>query len=75
MIGKIFLGKLWHWLLIALAVALLWYAGSQRAHVVEFNLFTIAMLLGTIAGLFCIIRFSRPGEQVTRERIVDDSGE
>lgn len=75
MISKIFLGKFWHWLLLALATTMLWYAGTQRAHVIEFNLFIIAMLLGTIAGLFCIIRFSNPGEQVTREPIVDDSGD
>ena len=71
--GNIFLGKLWHWALLAIATLLLWYAGSKRFHVVEFNWFIIAMLLGTIVILLCILRFTTPGEQVTREKIVDDS--
>lgn len=73
MLGKIFLGKFWHWALLAVATALLWYAGSNRLHVIEFNLFVIAMLLGTIAGLFFILRFTRQGERVTRDPLVDDS--
>ena len=73
MLGKIFLGKLWHWLLLAIATVLLWYAGSSRLHVIEFNWFIIAMLAGTVAVLLCILRFTRPGEQITRDRIVDDS--
>lgn len=73
MLGKIFLGKLWHWALLVLATALLWYAGSNRLHVIEFNWFVIAMLIGTIAGLLCILWFTRPGEQVTRDRIVEHS--
>lgn len=73
--GRIFLGKLWHWALLAVATALLWFAGSNRFHVIEFNWFILTMLLGTIAGLYCIIRFTNPGEQVTRDRIVEDSDE
>jgi len=75
MLGKIFLGKLWHWALLVVATALLWYAGSKRLHVIEFNWFVIAMLIGTIVGLLCIVRFTRPGEQVTRDRIVDDTSD
>ena len=70
MIGKVFLGKLWHWALLALATALLWFAGGKRLHVIEFNWFIIAMLLGTAALLLVIIRLHRDGEQITREKLV-----
>ena len=72
MLGKIFLGKFWHWALLAIATALLWYGGMNRLHVIEFNWFIIAMLFGTVVLLLCILRFSRPGEQITRDPIVDD---
>lgn len=75
MLGKIFLGKLWHWALLAAATALLWLAGNNRFHVIEFNWFIITMLVGTVTGLLCIIRFTSPGEQVTRDPIVEDKEE
>ena len=63
----IFLGKAWHWALLVIATGLLWYAGRQRLHVVEFNGFILAMLLGTAVMLLCILKFTRPGEQITRD--------
>lgn len=70
MIGRIFLGKVWHWALIAVATGLLWFCGSKRLHVIEFNSFIIAMLLGTALAVLAIIWFHRPGEQVTRDQLV-----
>lgn len=70
MLNTIFLGKFWHWALLVAAAALLWFCGSERLHVIEFNWFIIATLLGTIAIVFAIIRFHRVGEQVTREPLV-----
>lgn len=70
MIGKVFLGKVWHWALIAVATSLLWFCGSKRLHVVEFNSFIIAMLLGTALAVLAVIWFHRPGEQVTRDQLV-----
>lgn len=77
MIGRIFLGKAWHWLLIAAAAALLWFCGSRRLHVIEFNVFIIAMLIGTAAMVFAVVWFHRAGEQVTRDQLVahDDTGD
>ncbi len=75
MLGKIFLGKFWHWAMLAVATALLWLAGSNRFHVREFNWFVIAMLIGTCVVLLCLLRFTRPGEQITRDRIVEDVSE
>lgn len=77
MIAKIFLGKAWHWGLLVVASVLFWLCGSRRLHVIEFNLFVMAMLAGTAAVVFVIIYFHRPGEQVTRDPLVarDDDGE
>lgn len=70
MIDRIFLGKAWHWALIAVASGLLWFCGSKRLHVVEFNSFIIAMLVGTALAVLAVIWFHRPGEQVTRDQLV-----
>ena len=70
MIGKIFLGRPWHWAVIVIASGLLWFCGSKRLHVIEFNWFIIAMLLGTGLSVFAIIKFHRDGERVTREELV-----
>ena len=72
MIGKIFLGKAWHWAVIAIAAGLLWFCGSKRLHVIEFNTFVIAMLLGTALAVLAILWFHRSGEQVTRDELVAD---
>lgn len=72
MIGKIFLGRSWHWALLAAAAGLLWYCGAKRLHVIEFNLFILAMLAGTAACIFAIVKFHREGEQVTRDALVAD---
>ena len=70
MIGRIFLGKAWHWALIAIAAGLLWFCGSKRLHVIEFNIFVMAMLIGTALAVFAVLWFHRPGEQVTRDQLV-----
>ena len=70
MIGRIFLGKPWHWVLLVVAAGLLWYCGSKRLHVIEFNLFILAMLIGTAASVLAIIWFHQEGEQVTRDALV-----
>ena len=68
--GNVFLGKLWHWALIVITTALLWFFGSQRLHVIEFNWFIIAMLIGTAASVLAIVFFHKDGERVTREPLV-----
>ncbi len=70
MLKQIFLGRFWHWALLAIATLLLWFGGSRRLHVIEFNWFIIAMLIGTAAMLLAIIRFHRDGERVTRDELV-----
>lgn len=68
--NNIFLGKAWHWALLVVATGLLWFCGSSRLHVIGFNTFIIAMLIGTVAVLFAIVRFHQSGDQVTRDKLV-----
>ena len=77
MIGKIFLGKAWHWAIVVIASGLLWFLGSKRLHVIEFNLFVICLLAGTALTVLAVIWFHRPGERVTRDELVayDDDGQ
>lgn len=76
MIAKIFLGKAWHWALLAVASTLFWFCGSRRLHVIEFNIFIMAVLAGTALAVVLIIWFHRPGEQITRDVLVpaEDDG-
>lgn len=69
MIREIFLGKPWHWALGVVASVLFWLCGRQRLHVIEFNLFVLAMLAGTILTVFLILAFHKPGEQITRDAL------
>lgn len=70
MIGNVFLGKAWHWLLLILASGILWWCGSQKLHVIEFNLFVAGVVLGTVLALALILNFHGSSEQVTREKII-----
>ena len=71
----LFLGKWWHWAILLITAALMWVAGLNKMHVIHFNVFVSLLLVGTFVGIVCIVRFTKPGEQVTRDRIVDDSAE
>jgi uncharacterized membrane protein YhaH (DUF805 family) len=74
----VFLGKWWHWLLLVIAVLLLWQLGGTKLHVIHFNAFFLTLLAGTIVFLLVIIFGTRPGERVTRdnleEAMPDESG-
>ena len=69
MMGTFFLGKWWHWLLLAVMVGLLWLAGSHRLHVVDFNTFILSLTGGVIVAVGRLLGGTRPGEQVTRDPI------
>ena len=75
---EIFLGKPWHWALLAIIIALLWWAGSAKAHVIQFNSFLIALGLGSLAVIMLILKTTKPGERITREHLdpdAEDEGE
>ena len=67
--GSIFLGKWWHWSILIVVCGLLWWAGYQRLHVIHFNVFVATLALGTAIVVLVLLAGTRPGEQVTRDRI------
>jgi len=71
----LFLGKPWHWFVLVLIAAVLWWAGGLRLHVTQFNLLITALLIGSFALLFLLLRTTRVGETVTREPLDEDTVE
>ena len=70
----IFLGRWWHWGILIAVTAALWFAGDERMHVIEFNTF-ILTLFGGVAGVVAVVLAgTRPGEQVTRDRLEPEDG-
>jgi len=70
---ELFLGKPWHWALLVVIAALLWWAGDMRVHVTDFNSFVIALIVGSFAVVLLLLRTTRPGETVTRDPLEDDA--
>lgn len=73
--GQIFLGKWWHWLLLVIAVVLLWQLGGTKLHVIHFNSFFLSILGGVVVFLLVIVFGTRSGEQVTRDRLDDTASD
>ena len=67
--SRIFLGKWWHWGVLAASVAALWVAGAKRMHVIHFNAFILSLLCVTAIVIAILLARTRPGEQVTRDRL------
>jgi len=70
---EIFLGKVWHWVLLAAIAALLWWAGDAKLHVIHFNTFILSILAGSVVVILLVVRTTKPGEQVTRDKLEEDS--
>ena len=68
---QIFLGPPLHWLILIALIAAGWISGKMRLHVSEFNPFLIASILITVTVILVVLKTSRPGDQVTRDPIVD----
>lgn len=67
--SRIFLGRWWHWGILVASVAALWLAGEKRMHVIHFNTFILSLLVVTAIVVAFLIARTRPGEQVTRDRL------
>ena len=65
----IFLGKWWHWSILIVVCGLLWLAGHQRLHVIHFNVFISTLAVGAAVVVLVLLGGTRPGEQVTRDRL------
>ena len=72
---SVFLGPVFHWLLLIALIAAGWVAGKYRVHVSEFNPFIIAMILATVAVLILVLRTSAPEKRVTRDPIANPDTE
>ena len=70
--SRLFLGKWWHWVLFAASVGALWLAGHDKMHVVHFNAFVLSLLAATAVVVAIIVAGTRPGEQITRDRLTSD---
>ena len=67
--SRIFLGRWWHWGVLVASVAALWLAGGKRMHVIHFNAFILSLLVVTAIVVAFLVAGTRPGEQVTRDRL------
>ncbi len=72
---EVFLGKPWHWAMVVCVAGLLWWAGADKAHVIHFNSFLMALAIGSFALIVLILKTHKPGEQVTREPLLPDDQE
>lgn len=70
--GRIFLGKPLHWGLIVLVVAIGWFIGHERLHVIWFNLFTVILLVISAVAVAVVLLTSKPGERITRDPLEPD---
>lgn len=69
--SKFFLGKPWHWGLIVVVSALLWWAGESKLHVRHFNAFIAAILMGGTMLVLLVVHTTRSHQRVTREPLLD----
>ncbi|NCF28665.1 MAG: hypothetical protein GWP69_14880 [Gammaproteobacteria bacterium] len=67
--SRIFLGRWWHWGILVASVVALWFAGEKRMHVIHFNTFILSLFVVTAVVVAFLIAKTRPGEQVTRDRL------
>lgn len=64
---QIFLGKPFHWLILGIVCAVLWWMGETRLHTRDFNLFLLILAILTASAVIAILVSTRPGDRVTRE--------
>jgi len=72
LIARLFLGRWWHWAVLASVWGALWLAGAERLHVIHFNAFVWLLLIGTAVILGLLLALTSPGEQVTRDPLERD---
>ncbi|HAD86220.1 MAG TPA: hypothetical protein DCG48_02560 [Rhodospirillaceae bacterium] len=68
---EVFLGKPWHWLMVAAAAGLLGLIGYFKVHVIHFNNFVWAVLAIGLLMVVLVLKTTRPDEQITRDPLPD----
>ncbi len=74
MMRDLFLGKLIHWLVLVVVIAIMWWLGTNLVQTRNYHLFLTVLFLVTVGAVAVVIVTTRKGEQVTREPFEDDSG-
>lgn len=67
----VFLGKPWHWVLLAIVFGLMWATGEAKMHVIRFNPFILSILTGATVVLLLVLKTTKPDEQITRDPLPD----
>jgi apolipoprotein N-acyltransferase len=71
--NRIFLGKPWHWMMLAALFAVLWWMGSDQLQTKDYTLFLTVLIGMTAALVLAICVGYRHGERITRDPFDDDS--
>jgi len=64
---KVFLGRPVHWLLVLLLVGGGAALGQNRLHVIDFNVFIMALLAAIVILLALVLKTSGGDESITRD--------
>ncbi len=72
---RIFLGKPFHWLVLAVVLGVMWYMGSALTQTRNYNLFLLTLLALVVGAVGAILLTSRKGDRLTREPFEDDEPE
>ncbi len=72
---KIFLGKPFHWLVLAIVLGALWYMGATLLQTRNFHLFMVILLALTAGAMIAMIATSRKGDRLTREPFENDEAD
>jgi hypothetical protein len=67
LVSRLFLGKVEHWIVLALFAAALYAMGSQHMHVRAFVTFWVLLFGLVVFALLFIVWRHRPGDRITRE--------
>ena len=70
---NVFLGRPIHWLLALIMVGGGAALGQQRLHVIDFNLFLVALLVATVLLIALVLKTSAGDAAITRDPIVLDT--
>jgi len=70
--GKYFLGKPWHWLLLALVFVPLIVLGEWHVHISQFNTYVVLLIALVALMLALIVVPHKPGEQITRDPLEEE---
>jgi hypothetical protein len=75
MMGRIFLGKPFHWLIFVIILAVLAWLGLELVQTRNYKMFLLILVALVTGSVFAIMLTTRKDEQVTREPFEDEPTE